>query len=206
MADDKEATAAAAEKDATGAKLITLESNDKKQFEVSEAAARVSGQLREMIESGSAEGVVPLPNIAAATLERVVQYLNKHAEPAANRRNKALRSAAEKELKKWNAEFVDGLGTDDAFFDLIVAADYLEIDELLDEGCKKIARVMKGKTPEQIRAIFDIPDDFTPQEKEEMRHEYAWAFPMTRGSGSSSAGATSSEDHDVQEEEEEEEE
>ena len=39
-----------------------------------------------------------------------------------------------------------------------------------------MADMIKGETPEQIRAIFNIVNDFTPEEEEEVRGENAWAF------------------------------
>jgi S-phase kinase-associated protein 1 len=34
--------------------------------------------------------------------------------------------------------------------------------------------MIKGKTPDQIRAEFDIPNDFTAEELEEVRRDNAW--------------------------------
>ncbi len=34
-----------------------------------------------------------------------------------------------------------------------------------DVGCKVVAGMLKGKSPEQIRALFDIVNDFTPEEE-----------------------------------------
>ena len=34
----------------------------------------------------------------------------------------------------------------------------------------------KGKTPEEIRKTFNIRNDFTPEEEEEVRRENQWAF------------------------------
>jgi hypothetical protein len=73
-------------------------------------------------------------------------------------------------------EPADCLGSQDALYDLINAADYLRIDGLLDAACKKLAGMMKGKTPEEIRNTFNIPDDYTEEEKKKVRRDYAWAF------------------------------
>ena len=56
------------------------------------------------------------------------------------------------------------------------AANYLNVMGLLDLTCQTVADMIKGKTPEQIRAIFNIVNDFTPEEEEEIRRENAWAF------------------------------
>ena len=56
------------------------------------------------------------------------------------------------------------------------AANYLNIKELLDLTCQTVADMIKNKTPEEIRRIFNIVNDFTPEEEEEVRKENQWAF------------------------------
>lgn len=56
------------------------------------------------------------------------------------------------------------------------AANYLNIKTLLDLTCMTVANMIKGKTPEEIRKTFNIKNDFTPEEEEEVRRENQWAF------------------------------
>lgn len=56
------------------------------------------------------------------------------------------------------------------------AANYLNIKTLLDLTCQTVADMIKGKTPEEIRKTFNIKNDFTPEEEEEVRRENQWAF------------------------------
>ena len=35
----------------------------------------------------------------------------------------------------------------------------------MDVGCKTVANMIKGKTPEEIRKLFNIVNDFTPEEE-----------------------------------------
>ena len=45
---------------------------------------------------------------------------------------------------------------------------------LLDFTCKTVANMIKGKTPEEIRKTFNIKNDFTPSEEEQVRKENEW--------------------------------
>jgi len=42
--------------------------------------------------------------------------------------------------------------------------------------CQAAADMIKGKTPDEIRKIFNIKNDFTPEEEEEIRRDNQWAF------------------------------
>ena len=46
---------------------------------------------------------------------------------------------------------------------------------LSDVGCKTVANMIKGKSPEEIRKTFNIQNDFTPEEEEQIRRENEWA-------------------------------
>jgi hypothetical protein len=55
------------------------------------------------------------------------------------------------------------------------AANYLDIKALLDVGCKTVANMIKGKSPDEIRKTFNIQNDFTPEEEDQIRRENEWA-------------------------------
>jgi len=56
-------------------------------------------------------------------------------------------------------------------FQLILAANYLDIKPLLNLLCKWVALQLAGKTPEQIRAYFGVFREFTPEEVETVKKE-----------------------------------
>jgi len=81
-------------------------------------------------------------------------------------------SLPEDEKNVWDKDFVKV--DDETLFNLILAANYLDIKSLLDLTCKTVADEIKGKTPEEIRIRFNIKNDFTPEEEEEVKRENAW--------------------------------
>ena len=58
------------------------------------------------------------------------------------------------QLKAFNKEFVNV--DNGELFELILAANYLNIKNLLDITCQAVADQIRGKTPQQIRETFAI--------------------------------------------------
>ena len=56
------------------------------------------------------------------------------------------------------------------------AANHLNIRGLLDLTCQTVADMITGKTPEEIRKIFNINEKLRPEEEEKIRRENQWAF------------------------------
>ena len=150
---------------------ITLKSSDGEIFEVDEAVALESQTIKHMIEDDCADSGIPLPNVNSKILSKVIEYCKKHVEsPKPEDRT----GSVDDDLKTWDSEFVK---VDQAtLFDLILAEKYLNIKSLLDLTCQTVADMIKGKTPEEIRKTFNIKNDFTPEEEEEVRRENQWAF------------------------------
>ncbi|PIA55347.1 hypothetical protein AQUCO_00800238v1 [Aquilegia coerulea] len=148
-------------------KMVILNSSDGESFDVEEVVITQSQTIKHMIEDDCADNGIPLPNVTAKILAKVIEYCKKHVEVEGQ-------STEEEGLKTWDADFVR---VDQAtLFDLILAANYLNIKSLLDLTCQTVADMIKGKTPEEIRKTFNIKNDFTPEEEEEVRRENQWAF------------------------------
>ncbi|XP_047087157.1 SKP1-like protein 1 [Lolium rigidum] len=159
-------------------KMIMLKSSDGEEFKVEEAVVMESQTIRHMIEDKCADNGILLPNVNSKILSKVIEYCNKHAQAAKPVADGAADGASAlspaEDLKNWDAEFIK---VDHAtLFDLSLAANYLNIEELLHLTCQTIADMIKGKTPEEIRRTFNIKNDFTAEEEEEIRREYQWAF------------------------------
>ncbi|XP_050262234.1 SKP1-like protein 1B [Quercus robur] len=150
-------------------KKVTLKSSDGEIFEVEETVAMESQTIKSLIEDDCANNTIPLPNVTSRILSLVIQYCKEHTSSSDSNSSKS-----NEELKAWDTQFINV--DQNVLFDLIMAANYLNVKGLLDLTCQTVADMIKGKTPEQIRAIFNIVNDFTPEEEEEVRRENAWAF------------------------------
>ncbi|KAE8818571.1 SKP1-like protein 1B [Hordeum vulgare] len=169
--------------DAEGEKKITLKSSDGEEFDVDKMVAMESVTLRHMIEDECADNAIPLPNVNSKILSKVIEYCKQHVQASPKPAHSvaadatsapAAAPAPTEDLKRWDAEFIK---IDQAtLYDLILAANYLDIKGLLDLTCQTVADMIKGKTPEEIRKTFNIENDFTSEEEAEIRKENQWAF------------------------------
>lgn len=145
-------------------KILKLVSNDGVEFIISEAIALQSQTILPIIEDGGTDTGVTIPNVSAKVLSKVLDYCKVHAEPSTN-----------EDLNAWDAEYMKKIDIN-FLFDLLLAANYLEIKELLDLACQTVADMIKDKSVEDVRTIFNIENDFAPEEEEELREENRWAF------------------------------
>jgi len=160
--------------EAVGDDKLKLVSQEEEKFEVPRKVALMSELVKTMVEGDKEEKEIPLPNVKATTLSKVVEYMKYHCENPAKEIEKPLKSANMAEVvPQWDADFVDV--DQELLFELILAANYMDIKPLLDLTCAKVASMIKGKTPEQIRKAFNIQNDFTPEEEEAVRAENKWA-------------------------------
>jgi len=154
---------------------ITLMSSEGKGFKVTKGVALMSTLVSSMLEGHdySEEIEVPLPNVKKEILERVISFCEKHVNSPMPEIDKPLKSATMSEnVDEWDAKFIDQ--PQDVIFELILAANYMDIKSLLDLSCAKVSSLIKGKTPEEIRSTFNIVNDFTPEEEAQVREENKW--------------------------------
>jgi len=117
---------------------------------------------------------IPMVHIKGSILNKIVMYMKYHIDNPPKDIEMPLKSPNMSEVvEQWDADFVDMV--QEELFDLIGAANYLHIEPLLELGCAKVASLMKGKTPEQIRKALNIHNDLTPEEEEAISAENQWA-------------------------------
>jgi S-phase kinase-associated protein 1 len=157
---------------------VTLVTSDEESFKVEKKVAERSQLIKSMMEDlpGQSDEPIPLPNVSSAVLVKVLEYCDHHkTEPLpaadANDADESRRKASD--ISEWDAKFIQV--DQEMLFEIILAANYLDIKPLLDVGCKTVANMIKGKTPEEIRKLFNIVNDFTPEEEEQIRKENEWA-------------------------------
>ena len=155
---------------------IKLMSADGETFEVERDVISASTTIKNMmdqIEVGSEDDEpIPLQNVTASILKRVIQWAQFHKGDKNENNDDDSREKRIDDIVAWDADFLKvDQGT---LFELLLAANYLGIDGLLDAACKTVALQIKGNEPEDIRKTFNIQNDFTAEEDAEVRNENRW--------------------------------
>ena len=158
---------------------VMLESSDGQVFEVEKEIAEQSVTVKHMLDDlgGDADSAIPLPNVSGEILTKIIEYCcyhNEHPDPPTSEDKKDEK--ATDDIIPWDKEFCDIVQS--TLFELILASNYLDIKPLLDLTCKTVANMIKGKTPEEIRKKFNIKNDFTPEEEEQIRKENEWCMDL----------------------------
>lgn len=144
---------------------IKLVSNDNIEFEISLASVINSKLLKTMlsldefdeseIRDQMDQQVCPLPNVEGAILKKVVEFLNKYLESPFQDINKPVKSSMSDIVDEWYVNFLE-MDKQEQLFKIIMAANYMDIEPLLDLTCASVATIIKGKSPEEVRKIFSI--------------------------------------------------
>lgn len=112
--------------------------------------------------------------MTSTVLKKVLEYCEHHKDdPPMNEENVERSKRTAENISEWDQKY---LSVDqEMLFEIILTANYLDIRSLLEVGCKTVANMIKGKSPEDIRKTFNITNDFTPEEEAQIRRENEWA-------------------------------
>jgi S-phase kinase-associated protein 1 len=158
--------------------MVLLVTSDNEQFTADKDVVERSVLIKNMLEDvGVSDQPIPLPNVSSSVLKKVLEYCEHHRGdplPAADaEQNQDETRKRTTDISEWDQKFITV--DQEMLFEIILAANYLDIKSLLDVGCKTVANMIKGKTPEEIRKLFNIVNDFTPEEEAQIKKENEWA-------------------------------
>lgn len=124
------------------------------------------------LDDDDEEFEIPLPNVRANVLSKVLEWCEHHRSTVfPDDDDEDARKSAP--VPSWDRNFLKV--DQEMLYEIILAANYLNIRPLLDAGCKIIAEMIKHKSPEELRRTFNIVNDFSPEEEAAIRKENEWA-------------------------------
>ena len=152
-------------------KLVTSEGE---LMEVDVEVASKSVLIKGMIDDSGVDEEIPLPNVKRNILEKIITFCTHIKDNTPPEIEKPLRSNNLNDVTTpYYADFVNL--EQEILFELILAANYLDIKPLLELACAKVASLIKNRSIPEIRKFFNIENDFTPEEEAQIMEENKWA-------------------------------
>jgi S-phase kinase-associated protein 1 len=172
-------------------RLIELKSTSGDVLTVTRAVAAQSGLLHSMCGSdtaashhgggggseggsegsGSSAGWSLETPLTTKQLRACLDFMAHHAFKRLPEIERPLKSVELRDLvPEWDAAFVGDMELEE-LYQLILAADFLDIKCLLDLACSKVATFLKGKTTIELRKVLNIRSDYTAAEEAAVREE-----------------------------------
>ena len=153
---------------------VKLLCSDGEEVELELEIAEKSVLIKGLIDDSGLEEQIPLPNVKKPILEKVVEfctYLKDHTAPEIEKPLKSVDMASV--VDPWYANYINM--EQEVLFELIMASNYLDIKPLLELACAKVASMIKNKSIPEIRKFFNIENDFSPEEEQQIMEENKWA-------------------------------
>lgn len=117
---------------------------------------------------------IPLPNVKSAVLAKVIEYCEHYPTEEMTPITTPLKSSKLEDLvQPFYADYVKVDTT--VLFELVTAANFMDIQPLVDLTCLAVSIAIKGRTAEELRALFNLSTDFSPDEEAAVREENKWA-------------------------------
>ena len=170
--------------------MISIESSDGALFQVNLAEASISQLVCDAFYMNEEEEEdnrnddlskchttpVQLINVQSECLQKIVTFMKHYAKEPMNDIPIPLKEGSFSDIvqQEWYRSFVQGIDSS-MLFQLVTAADYMDIQPLLSLACLRVSSDLMGKSSEQIRDILNIPK-LTPEEETKAREEHSWMF------------------------------
>ncbi|KAJ1643549.1 hypothetical protein J3B02_001412 [Coemansia erecta] len=165
--------------------MIKLTTAEGAIIEVEREVIEQSGTIRNILNDvRMSDKPIPLPNVSGPILTKIIQYCEHHKNDSSRRQlkqesqnieNDSSEAAIQRAIEKMD-EFDHNFCRVDqgTLFDILLAANFLDIQPLLDLAGYTVANMINGKTVKEIRDTFHIKNDFSPEDEERVIKENSW--------------------------------
>jgi S-phase kinase-associated protein 1 len=151
--------------------LTTAEGDDLK---TTAEIMKPSHLIGNILQDSGVEEKIPLEKVKGDTLKKIIDYCDHYKDQEELPKiEKPLRSDFfEDYVDEWLLAYLD-LEVP-LLLELVEASNYLDIASLFELTCAAVANKMKNKTVDALRDEFDITNDLTENETQEINTFFDW--------------------------------
>lgn len=153
-------------------------------FSLTIEQAGLSNLIKEIIENCIQTNEITLDSIDTKSLQKIIEFMVHETDIEKLPDNILLikrDTVVCMNVNKWYSDFLQ-LNKDFNIYDLknlTNAANYLDINNLLELCCAKIALLLKGKSKEEMRSLINLDNDFSITEEKEIKREHEWVHLLS---------------------------
>lgn len=140
----------------------------------------MSDLVREIISEDETDELisVPIPKVTGHVLGKVMDFCTYYTtQEEMNKITTPLKSNSLEDLvQEWYVEYVNM--DRELLFQLVAAANFMDIKELLDLTCLAVAIAIKGKSAQELRTMFQVSEELDPEETNANQVENQWVDPV----------------------------
>ena len=156
------------------ASTCRLMTKDGEVLTVDVAVANNSVLIKGLIEDSGVDEDIPIAQVTKVIMEKVLVFMEHMRDNHPPEIEKPLSSTdLTQVVDQWHADYVNV--DQEMLFEIVMAANFLDIKPLLELSCAKVASLIKGKSVQEIRQFFNIENDFSPEEEAQVMEENRWA-------------------------------
>ena len=154
---------------------IKLISSDGEKIEISSKAVKKSNLVKGILEDYPDDVEVPLKNIKINILKKIVEYLEHYENEDPKEIERPLPNQNFKEcVPDWDYNYTNV--NLDMIFELVEAANYMDIKSLFELTSAKVASIIKARNTEEIKKTFNLSDNFSKEEEDLILKENQWCI------------------------------
>ena len=120
----------------------------------------LSELIRTMIDEDEEENnmiEIPLPNVSASIMKNILTFTRQYTkEPMAKIPRPLPSIDLGQVVDSWYVDYIESIDKEQPLHDLIKAADYLDIEPLIDLACARVAVLIRDKEPAEIKKVLGI--------------------------------------------------
>lgn len=145
-------------------KTYQIQVSNMKIFKVDADILEYFPTIQRMIKNKS---VIQLLEVNDEVFFNIFQWITYHKDD--------MKTLDENNISKWDTRFFLSFPMPE-LVELLIAANLLEIQLLIDFITKTLANMIEYEIPETIRKIFNISYDFTSKKMQQIKREHAYIF------------------------------
>ncbi len=157
---------------------LTLFNHPTYNRQISKEACSLCGLLADMLPEDEESPDLPVDIDSTEIMDKVLEFLEHHSkDPCAKIETPIITNKLAEIVSPFDTKFANMAFDQGNLFKIMLAANYLSCDSLLRLCLCKIATMIKDKEPDEVRAMFNIPEP-TREEEQRVRDANQWIFDI----------------------------